>query len=105
MRGIAVPAVATSLAAACVLVGTSAAPAARAPGAALQTAPPPYMNANLPIRRRVNDLLGRMTLQEKVGQMDQIVVGRLRATSDPANGECNGGNDATLRASCLRRVL
>jgi beta-glucosidase len=105
MRGIAVPAVATSLAAACVLVGTSTAPAAPATRAALQTAPPPYMNANLPIRRRVNDLLGRMTLQEKVGQMDQIVVGRLRATSDPSNGECNGGNDATLQASCLRRVL
>ena len=47
----------------------------------------------------------RMTLAEKVGQMDQIVVGRLRATSDPGTGECNGGNDATPQPSCLRRVL
>ena len=33
----------------------------------------PYQNAQLPIEERVNDLLGRMTLEEKVGQMNQLV--------------------------------
>jgi beta-glucosidase len=31
----------------------------------------PYENANLPVSARVADLLGRMTLEEKVGQMTQ----------------------------------
>jgi len=31
----------------------------------------PYRNASLPVEQRVNDLLGRMTLDEKVGQMIQ----------------------------------
>jgi beta-glucosidase len=32
---------------------------------------PTYMNARAPIHKRVNDLLGRMTLAEKIGQMTQ----------------------------------
>lgn len=32
-----------------------------------------YMNSKLPINQRVDDLLGRMTLEEKVGQMCQYV--------------------------------
>nr|WP_245689684.1 glycoside hydrolase family 3 N-terminal domain-containing protein [Streptomyces chattanoogensis] len=31
----------------------------------------PYLNPKLPVERRVGDLLGRMTLQEKAGQMTQ----------------------------------
>ena len=38
---------------------------------------PLYLNSHASIPARVNDLLHRMTLQEKVGQMDQIVVGKL----------------------------
>src|SRR4051794_3634305 len=102
MRGLAVTAAAVSLAVSSLVVGISAAPAAADKGAQQQ---PPYMNPNAPISRRVDDLMRRMTLEEKVGQMDQIVVGRLRATSDPGTGECNGGNDAQLQQSCLRRVL
>src|SRR6476620_1411018 len=34
-------------------------------------AKPAYRNADLPTARRVADLLGRMTLEEKVGQMAQ----------------------------------
>lgn len=30
---------------------------------------PPYKDARLPIRERVADLLSRMTLEEKVGQL------------------------------------
>jgi beta-glucosidase len=33
--------------------------------------PLPYENPNLPVNERVDDLLGRMTLEEKVGQMTQ----------------------------------
>src|SRR3954469_19798353 len=98
MRRFAGPAVVMALAVIAVTLGTPAAPAAPA-----QT--PPYMDPSLSVRARVDDLLGRMTLEEKIGQMDQIVVGRLRAASDPGNGDCNGGNDDPLQTSCLERVL
>lgn len=32
----------------------------------------PYKNPNLPAEERIADLLGRMTLEEKVGQMMQL---------------------------------
>ena len=38
-------------------------------GAGGQTATPPYLNPSLPVERRVEDLLSRMTLEEKVSQM------------------------------------
>ncbi|MDE7397720.1 MAG: beta-glucosidase, partial [Muribaculum sp.] len=34
---------------------------------------PPYQNPELPVAERVSDLLSRMTLEEKVGQMNQMV--------------------------------
>src|SRR5438270_10080576 len=34
-----------------------------------QESKPPYMDPQLPIDRRVSDLVGRMTLQEKVSQL------------------------------------
>ena len=37
--------------------------------AAAQTTPPMYMNPSLPVERRVDDLVSRMTLEEKVSQM------------------------------------
>src|SRR5437773_2329265 len=42
----------------------------------------PYRNASLPISDRVTDLLGRMTLDEKVGQMTQAERGDVAA--DPS---------------------
>jgi beta-glucosidase len=49
----------------------------------------PYRNADLPIERRVADLLGRMTLEEKVGQMLSLWAGKRDITDaqgrfDPA---------------------
>ncbi|WP_245716256.1 glycoside hydrolase family 3 protein [Micromonospora humi] len=41
----------------------------------------PYMDARLPIERRVADLLGRMTLTEKIGQMTQAE--RAAVDADP----------------------
>jgi beta-glucosidase len=76
---------------------------AAAPGAGTPT----YLNPHASIDSRVNDLLGRMTLEEKVGQMDQIVISKLRDTTSPANGDCNnaGGNNDPLQTTCLQRTL
>ena len=32
----------------------------------------PYRNPDLPVEERIDDLLSRMTLEEKVGQMMQL---------------------------------
>jgi len=89
-------AVATAMAG---IVSTTSAKTGRA------AAVPPYMDPSLPIPERVSDLMSRMTLREKVGQMDQIVVGRLRSATNPANGDCNGDNTTQLQTNCLQRVL
>ncbi len=76
------------------------------PAIAAQTSKTPtYLDARAPIRSRVNDLLGRMTLAEKIGQMDQIVIGKLKAPTAPSNGDCNGGNNDPLQTACLQKVL
>ncbi len=66
-----------------------------------------YLDATASVSARVEDLLSRMTLAEKVGQMDQIVVGSLRDTANPADGTCHnaGGNNDPLQPSCLDSVL
>ena len=78
---------------------------AAAPAAA--DAPPAYQDPHQSVEARVADLLGRMTLPEKIGQMDQIVVSKLRDTAPPANGDCNnrGGNSDPLQPACLQTVL
>jgi beta-glucosidase len=69
------------------------------------TGGPVYRDAKAPVDARVQDLLRQMTLEEKVGQMDQIVIGKLKAASPPANGDCNGGNNDPLQPVCLEKVL
>ncbi|WP_031008158.1 glycoside hydrolase family 3 protein [Streptomyces sp. NRRL F-5727] len=44
----------------------------------------PYLDARLPVQRRVADLLSRMTLAEKAGQMTQAERNALRAPGDIA---------------------
>src|SRR4029450_8174515 len=66
---------------------------------------PTYLDPRAPVAARVKDLLGRMPLAEKVGQMDQIVIGKLKAASPPANGDCNGGNNDPLQPVCLQKGL
>ncbi len=56
-----------------------------------------YLDARASSERRVEDLLRRMTLEEKIGQMVQIRVGKLR-------GDCNNVN-GPLVESCLKAVL
>jgi beta-glucosidase len=42
----------------------------------------PYLNPRLPVQERVADLLGRMTLEEKIGQMTQAERGNLDANPE-----------------------
>ncbi|MFB9909265.1 glycoside hydrolase family 3 N-terminal domain-containing protein [Allokutzneria oryzae] len=56
-----------------------------------------HLNAALPIELRVSTLLRRMTLEEKVGQMTQIRVGKLRGDCDAVPGP--------LREDCMKPVL
>src|SRR5262249_49761153 len=46
-----------------------------------------YLDAKQPIRARVNDLLGRMTLPEKTGQMVQIEVTQVTDTSNDCTSQ------------------
>jgi beta-glucosidase len=59
----------------------------------------PYLDPSLPLDQRVGDLLGRMSLQEKVGQMTQINVTRMQG--DPANDFDRG----PLRPELEKKVL
>lgn len=45
----------------------------------------PYLDERLPAHRRVKDLLGRMTLAEKIGQMTQAERGALKTPGDIAS--------------------
>jgi beta-glucosidase len=80
------PAALIALVAAASLVTAFTVPAAAASEAtsgeaAAPTQVLPYEDAQLPVSRRVADLLGRMTLAEKVGQMTQTE--RQRVDADP----------------------
>ena len=48
----------------------------------LQPEQMPYRNRALPVEKRVDDLLGRMTLDEKIGQMTQADHGSLKSPSE-----------------------
>ena len=58
----------------CVAVLSATLWCAAAPARAGEAAPPLYRDAAQPIERRVEDLLGRMTLEEKVGQINMPCV-------------------------------
>ena len=62
---------------------------------------PRYLNQKASIHARVNDLLHRMTLQEKVGQMDQQLVDNL---TGPSNA-CGSQGWAQLNQSCMKTWL
>ena len=54
--------------------GTVASISAASATTASASGSPAYLNPRLPVQARVADLLGRMTLPEKIGQMVQIEV-------------------------------
>src|SRR5688572_27546914 len=49
-----------------------------------QTGDEPYRNPDLPVEDRVDDLLGRMTLEEKIGQMTLIEKNSIKNPDDIA---------------------
>src|SRR4051794_18263912 len=62
---------------------------------------PRYLDQKVSIHNRVKDLLHRMTLQEKVGQMDQQLVDNV---TGPSNA-CGSQGWAQLNQSCLKTWL
>ena len=68
-----------------------------------KTEVPPYKNKSLSIEKRVDDLMGRMTLREKVLQLQNRGAGRLDEIDRIFNGESFGcthemGTTATVHA-------
>ncbi|MFF1283764.1 glycoside hydrolase family 3 N-terminal domain-containing protein [Streptomyces sp. NPDC058299] len=85
----------------CVAALALTVPAAAAPEpvAASATAALPYQDASLPVPDRVTDLLSRMTLDDKLGQMTQIEKDSLVPQSDLAAyriGSVLSGGDSTV---------
>jgi len=74
-----------------IAVPASATTTASAPATTTASAPatvrPAYLDANQPIQARVNDLLGRMTVPEKIGQMVQIEVTQVTDTSNDCTSQ------------------
>src|ERR1700759_3477531 len=58
---------------------------------------PTYLDPHASVSARVDDLLGRMTLAQKIGQMTQIEVSRVV-------GDCNNG-PGPLTQACAQNVL
>ncbi|MEU6345659.1 glycoside hydrolase family 3 N-terminal domain-containing protein [Streptomyces sp. NPDC046977] len=80
-----------------VVLATAAACAAAVASVPAQADGPLYTRAGAPVDLRVKDLLKRMTLDEKIGQMDQIAVARIQ-------GDCEWSGGA-LNESCMKTVL
>ncbi len=70
---------------ACTLLLGIAAPFQAAPVRS-QDDTPPYLNPDLPIEERVEDLLARMTLEEKIGQMTQVEKNSIKSDDISALG-------------------
>src|SRR5690242_8227622 len=70
--------------------------------AASGNAKPAYLNSRLPVQARVADLLGRMTLPEKIGQMVQIEVTQVTDTNPSCTSQ--GGFNLPNQA-CEQKIF
>ena len=61
----------------------------------------PYQDARQPVSKRVSDLLSRMTLQEKIGQMTQTERMRVDKDASPITTR-NLGSILSIQHSCRR---
>ncbi len=66
-----------------------------------QTPTPAYKNASLPVDERVKDLLGRMTLEEKVAQMESTWQNRGYSMPESAYFFTTDGNLETAKAKAI----
>src|SRR5438270_13590741 len=72
-----------------------------APAAA--TNGPAYPDSTQSVQNRVNDLLSRMTLAEKVGQMDMIEV--TQVTDNNPNNQCAGAGFNQPNPVCAQQIF
>jgi beta-glucosidase len=75
----------------------SSVPLDRNPAPARAAAQPVYLQSHRPVPDRVADLLRRMTLEEKVGQMTQIAALRIMGDCEWSGGDLN--------PACMKAVL
>src|SRR6266568_8783173 len=78
----------------------SASAAARTTASA--SSQPAYLNASLPVQARVSDLLGRMTLPEKIGQMVQIEATQV---TDKTNACTSQGGFNLPNPACEQKIF
>ena len=76
-------------------------PALAGSGVAASSAAP-WLDSNKPIAARVDSLLRAMTLQEKVGQMDQQLVTTL---TDPSSATCGDNGFNLPNPACMQKIL
>ena len=62
-----------------------------------------YLDPGQPVEERVADLLGRMTLEEKIGQMNQYLAPRYAKASEPA--DFSGRLDKLLKDGLVGSLL
>ncbi|HEU5332319.1 MAG TPA: glycoside hydrolase family 3 N-terminal domain-containing protein [Actinocrinis sp.] len=83
-------------------VGIGAPLLAGSSGAASATSVAPWLDASRPVSARVNALLAAMTLDEKVGQMDQQLVTTL---TDPNGATCADNGWNMPNTACMQKIL
>src|SRR5690348_3261906 len=93
-------ALAAGTAAVALVIGVSGAAATHQ--AASATGRPAYLNSHLPIPARVADLLGKMTLPEKIGQMVQIEVTQV---TDSSNNCTSTGGFGMPNPVCEQKIF
>src|SRR5215831_10774324 len=59
---------------------------------------PPYRNASLPVEQRVADLLSRMTIDEKVAQLECLWMSRPQMLNAPGNFDVDHGDFSEEKA-------
>ncbi|MEU1784188.1 glycoside hydrolase family 3 N-terminal domain-containing protein [Streptomyces abikoensis] len=94
------PVLALAAVAVCLAAALSGAPAGAEAGAGVRAnaGGPRYRDAHAPVDERVADLLRRMTLDEKIGQMTQIALVKLQ-------GDCGETGGGELNERCMAAVL
>ncbi len=76
--------------------------AAASTSAAANSATPKYLDKSASVTARVSDLLGRMTLPEKAGQMDQQLVDNATAAG---GGSCGAAGFSLPTAACMQSAI